>query len=103
MAVKASKQAFEERIERLQEIVGSLEQGQVTLEDSIKIYKEGVEHVKQCREDLDKARHEIKILTKGQWVDFLQDEKQDTASENNGSKDLNSKHTNDEDIDNVPF
>ncbi len=61
---------FELRLERLQEIVGSLEQGKVSLADSIALYKEGLGHTQQCREELEKAHHEIKILSQGQWEDF---------------------------------
>lgn len=61
---------FENRLERLQEIVSSLEQGKVSLADSINLYKEGLGHTQQCREELEKAHHEIKILSQGQWEDF---------------------------------
>ena len=61
---------FEQRLERLQEIVSSLEQGKVSLADSINLFKEGLGHTQQCREELEKAHHEIKILSQGQWEDF---------------------------------
>lgn len=61
---------FEQRLERLQEIVSSLEQGKVSLADSIKLYKEGLGHTQECREELEKAHHEIQILSQGQWDDF---------------------------------
>lgn len=60
---KAQTIAFEDRVERLQEIVEALEQGNVSLADSIDLYKEGLSHSKLCREELEKARHEIQILT----------------------------------------
>lgn len=68
---------FEDRVERLQEIVDALEQGQVSLAQSIDLYKEGLTHTQVCREELEKARHEIQILTQfssaeetAQWEDY---------------------------------
>jgi len=61
---------FEQRLERLQEIVSSLEQGKVSLADSISLYKEGLGHTQECREELENAHHEIKVLSQGQWEDF---------------------------------
>lgn len=68
MAAKKNTQeiqsnTFEEKVSRLQEIVNTLEQGNVSLAESINLYKEGLSHTKQCRQELEKARHEIQILT----------------------------------------
>lgn len=74
MCAKNSQLSFEKKIERLQEIVTSLEQGQVSLEESMKLYKEGLDYTKKCREELEKARHEIKILNNGKWNNFQADD-----------------------------
>ncbi len=70
MAAKTKELPFETKMERLQEIVSSLEQGKVSLAESIALYKEGLQHSQKCREELEKARHEIQILSQGQWEDF---------------------------------
>ena len=54
---------FEERLKRLQEVVTALEEGELDLETSVKLYKEGLELSRSCREQLEKARNEVRILT----------------------------------------
>lgn len=56
---------FEERLRRLQEIVAALESGELALEESVRFYKEGLELSQVCREQLEKARNEVRILTGG--------------------------------------
>ena len=54
---------FEERIERLQSIINIIEKGNIPLEESVALYKEGMELNKLCRNQLEKARHEISIYS----------------------------------------
>lgn len=54
---------FEERLRRLQEVVAALEGGELDLETSVRLYKEGLELSRSCREQLEKARNEVHILT----------------------------------------
>lgn len=49
---------------RLEEIVESLEQGEVPLEDSIKMYEEGVVLSKTCLDRLYQTELKLKQLTK---------------------------------------
>lgn len=56
-------ESFEERLARLQEIVSSLEAGNLPLEQGLTIYKEGVELSRSCRQQLEKARNEVRLLT----------------------------------------
>ncbi len=46
---------------RLQEIVASLEQGNVSLDTGMKLYKEGMTCAHQCRQIIQDARHEISV------------------------------------------
>jgi len=55
---------FEGMMERLQNLVGTLEQGNLSLEDSIKSFEEGVALVKRCTEILDQAEQRIQKLTR---------------------------------------
>ena len=50
---------FETRLERLQEIVQALEAGKSSLEDSVRLYKEGLELAAACQKQLETARHDI--------------------------------------------
>lgn len=65
MAKKTKEWSFEERMQRLQAIVGSLESGERPLEKSVALYKEGLAHTRACREQLAKARHEIEVCSGG--------------------------------------
>ena len=55
---------FEESLKRLEQIVESLEKGTVTLEDSLKMYEEGIVLSKQCLEELSGAELRLKKLRK---------------------------------------
>ncbi len=54
---------FEESVSRLEEIVRALENGNVTLDESIKLYEEGIALVRNCNGKLDSAEKKIRILT----------------------------------------
>ncbi len=62
MAKNAGKMSFEQRLERLQQVVERLEGADLPLEESMSLYKEGLALGKACREQLDKARNEVRIL-----------------------------------------
>ena len=64
MAKKEIKNSFEHSISRLEKIVTSLEQGDVSLDESLKIYEEGISLAKECMESLNKAELRVKQLTK---------------------------------------
>lgn len=55
---------FEERLASLEEIVADLEAGELSLEDSLARYQEGVEHLRRCYEMLKEAEGKVKILVK---------------------------------------
>lgn len=52
---------FEDYMLRLQEIVSQLQAGDLPLNESLSIYKEGLECSRICREYLENARKEIEI------------------------------------------
>ncbi len=55
---------FEESMARLEQIVRSLEQGNVPLEESLKLFQEGTELVRSCGKLLDDAKLQIeKVMT----------------------------------------
>ncbi len=61
----AKKKGFEESMTRLEAIVEELENGEFSLDESIKKFEEGLELGKKCRELLDKADAKIKLLVEG--------------------------------------
>lgn len=56
---------FEENMIRLEQIVRTMERGEVPLEESLKLFQEGTELVKRCGKLLDEAEMQIKIITAG--------------------------------------
>lgn len=58
--------SFEESVGRLEEIVRMLENGTATLDQSLKLYEEGIALVRICNEQLDSAEKKIRILTEPQ-------------------------------------
>ena len=61
-----SKQSktFEESMSRLEQIVRAMEQGDVALEESLKLFQEGTELVRSCSKLLDDAQLQIqKVMT----------------------------------------
>lgn len=57
-------QKFEACIKRLEDIVGLLEEGTVSLEESIKLYEEGIELARVCMARLNEAELKMKKLNK---------------------------------------
>ena len=57
--------SFEQSIEQLDAIVKSLEQGNVPLEQALKLFQEGTGLVRSCDEMLSKAELEVVKLMKG--------------------------------------
>lgn len=70
----AKKLKFEEAMQRLQEIVGKLESGEVSLEESMKLFEEGAKLSSQCYQLLDKAEQQVTQLVKIPLEEEAQDE-----------------------------
>ena len=54
-------ETYETKVERLREIIGKIEDGNTSLDESIKLYEQGALLVKQCETMLSDA--ELKITT----------------------------------------
>lgn len=54
--------SFEGAMARLEEIVRKLEGGEATLDESLKLYEEGISLVRACSLKLDEAEKKIKLL-----------------------------------------
>lgn len=61
---------YEAAMARLQEVVAALEAGDLPLERSVALYKEGLGLSRACRERLRTARNEIRLFTESGLVDF---------------------------------
>ncbi len=57
--------SYEQSVKRLEEIVRALERGDVSLDESLKLFQEGTQLVQRCTKLLDQAELEIVKLSKG--------------------------------------
>ena len=55
---------FEKEMEKLEKIVSELEKGELTLDNSLKKYEEGIKLARSCQDKLEKARGKIELLMK---------------------------------------
>jgi len=56
-------QSFEENMQRLEQIVRTMERGEVPLEESLKLFQEGTQLVESCGKLLDEAELQVKKIT----------------------------------------
>ena len=56
------KQSFEQNMERLEQIVRAMERGDVPLEESLKLFREGTALVEACGKLLDEAELQVKKI-----------------------------------------
>ena len=54
---------FEDSMIEFEEVVSKLETGDVTLDDSLKLFEQGIKLAKSCQKKLDDAEKKVKILT----------------------------------------
>ena len=59
---KSKKPGFEDSLERIEEIVERLEGGDLTLDESLSLFQEGVELSRGCQSVLDEAQRRIELL-----------------------------------------
>ena len=57
---------FEENMRRLEQIVRAMERGDVALEESLNLFKEGTELVRSCGKLLDEAELQVKMVMTAQ-------------------------------------
>ena len=61
---------FEQAMKRLEEIVEELEQGDLPLERSLKIFEEGIRLSRFCAAKLEEAEKKVEILLEGEARPF---------------------------------
>jgi exodeoxyribonuclease VII small subunit len=57
--------SFEESLTRLETVVAKLESGELTLEQSVDLYEEGVKLSDACKAELEKAEGRVQVVAKG--------------------------------------
>ena len=62
---------FETSLKKLEKIIEKLEDGEISLEDSVKSFEEGIGLVKECQKQLSEAELKVKkLLDNGDTVDL---------------------------------
>ena len=59
-----AKKTFEESLARLEDITRQLEEGEISLDESLKIFDEGVKLARICQEKLESAQAKVDLLLK---------------------------------------
>ncbi len=55
---------FEESLKKLEAIVERMEKGDLSLEDSLRLFEEGVALSEACKKELDEAEGKVQMLVK---------------------------------------
>jgi len=71
-AKQQSEFNFEEALEELERLVSSMEEGELSLEDSMKAFEKGIKLTRECQTALQKAEQKVQILLNesGETQDF---------------------------------
>jgi exodeoxyribonuclease VII small subunit len=102
--MNGKNQTFETSLKELEKIVRRLENGDLPLEESLKLFEDGVKLARECQERLNQAERRIEIL--------LKDENGNPALQPIGKEDLSEETEpkvkrrivfKDEDTDETPF
>ena len=54
--------SFEKKLTRLEEIVQKMESGEMSLDESLKLFEEGVKLSRDCNKELSQAEQKVKKL-----------------------------------------
>lgn len=61
--MKKDTKSIEETFQELEEIIGKLERGESSLEESFTLYEAGMKLVKNCNDKIDKVEKQILVLS----------------------------------------
>jgi exodeoxyribonuclease VII small subunit len=61
---RMAKERFEEALSKLEKVVEKLEAGDISLEESLKLFEEGIRLSRFCNQKLDEAEKKVEILLK---------------------------------------
>ena len=73
------KPGFEDSLSELEELVGKLESGDLSLDQSLAHFKRGVELTRHCQSILDDAQQTVEVLSQDQDA-AVQDDAQDSTN-----------------------
>ncbi len=67
-----NKQSFENNLKELENVVKTLESGEVSLDEMLTLYEKGISLTKACTSALDEAEQKINVLTKNRETGELE-------------------------------
>ncbi len=67
------KENFEKNLKELEEVVKSLESGNVGLDDMLSLFERGIKLTKSCTKLLDEAEQKINVLVKGENGELVEE------------------------------
>lgn len=73
MAKKDTELDFESSLETLESLVERMESGELSLEDSLSAFEQGIQLTKNCQKALKEAEQRVKILIEQNGSEELQD------------------------------
>jgi len=65
---------FETSLKKLEDAVNRLESGELPLEDSLKVFEEGIKHAAICSRKLNEAEKRVELLVKQRDGSFVREE-----------------------------
>lgn len=65
---------FEISLKKLEDAVSRLESGELSLDDSLKVFEEGVRHASICSRKLNEAQKKVELLLKHKDGSFSREE-----------------------------
>lgn len=81
MAKKSSPINFEKTLAELETLVEKMEQGDLSLEESLQYFERGIVLTRNCQQALSEAEQKVKLLLeqngKAELADFTDDESED--------------------------
>ncbi len=70
----AKSPSLEDTFDKLEDILGQMESGELTMNESFKKYKEGIELVKKCSLMIDKVEKEMIIINDDKDLEMIDDD-----------------------------
>ena len=61
-AKQQSEFNFEEALQELEQLISSMEEGELSLEESMKAFEKGIKLTRECQTALQKAEQKVQIL-----------------------------------------
>lgn len=73
MATRKKSPNFEQSLEQLEELVETMESGDLSLEESLKAFESGIKLTRECQTRLQEAEQKVQILVQEQGEMRLED------------------------------